>query len=370
MTCSDALPSSPAQNRHAAHAFEGGDLVLQIVSADDWFTSAREFSDLSYRQCPAYATRSASTTRSTLEFVLLTRSDVGVVGACAVRVKKLPGLPLGVAYIHHGPLTLRSKIFDPNVFQKCLEALARHYVGERKLTLRIQPPNAAAVLNPDFDGLFKAAGFQRGSRAPRRTIIVAGDRPLPELRKKLNPKWRNKLTQSEKIDLRIVATQDPTQFQAMAPLLGALEQRKSFRAAQGISFFADVQKMANNFEKLTLYLGYIQDRLVSAHLCATAGPGVESILAATNDEGHHTRASHLMQWQVIMDMLTARKDWYDLGGIDPDANPGVYRFKSGMGGVEFSEFATFELAPNGILSCAIGVAEKIYRSTLRSRRLS
>ena len=42
--------------------------------------------------------------------------------------------------------------------------------------------------------------------------------------------------------------------------------------------------------------------------------------------------------------------WHDLGGIDPEANPGVYQFKSRMGGEEMKAKGPYEAKPRGLAS--------------------
>ena len=42
----------------------------------------------------------------------------------------------------------------------------------------------------------------------------------------------------------------------------------------------------------------------------------------------------------------AKSAYYDLGGIDPDGNPGVYHFKKGLGGLHATMAGPFEMHPN------------------------
>ncbi len=342
-----------------------GALQLEALGATAWFEQAKRFADLSYRQCPAYAEVSAAITGSKAEFIFLTRPGVGVVGVGVVRVKKLPGLPFGVAYIHHGPLTIAGATFDAAVYSDCLVALASHYVDRRKLALRVIPPNAAILAGCNPDAVFGVAHFSKAAESPRRTIMLPIDGDIETLRKRLNQKWRNMLTRSEKVGLRIEMSESAEDLALMGPMLDSLEKRKSFHSARGVAFYARVQRAAFQDERMRVYLAYHCDRLVAGLLCANVGPIVELILAAANDEGRETKASHSMQWRVVQDALLEGKSWYDLGGIDPATNPGVYNFKKGVNGVDFTEAAVYERAPGKVVARGLRLAEALYRRIQR-----
>jgi len=57
--------------------------------------------------------------------------------------------------------------------------------------------------------------------------------------------------------------------------------------------------------------------------------------------------------------------FYDLGGIDPEKNPGVYHFKKGMGGEDVTVPGPFEFYPGGLRRILVSSCEKVY-TILRS----
>ena len=58
------------------------------------------------------------------------------------------------------------------------------------------------------------------------------------------------------------------------------------------------------------------------------------LLGATNERARELKAAYFLQWQAMLWLKDRGARWYDLGGIDPEANPGGYHFKSGFGGNE------------------------------------
>ena len=62
--------------------------------------------------------------------------------------------------------------------------------------------------------------------------------------------------------------------------------------------------------------------------------------------------------------------YYDLGGIDPEGNPGVYHFKSGLGGREVTAPGPFEAAPSRARKRFVETAEAVYRKARGARAVS
>ena len=101
------------------------------MAPEAWSDLARRFDDLSYRQLPAYVSEAAAADRAAAEFMALRAGDE-LLGLCALRVKKLPGLPVGVAYALHGPLCMRGGKYSWEVYAECLTALSERYASKRR----------------------------------------------------------------------------------------------------------------------------------------------------------------------------------------------------------------------------------------------
>ena len=99
----------------------------------------RRFRDHSYRQCWAYGAALAARRGAVSEHVAIECGDE-LVGLADVRVKKLPLVGGGLAYVSGGPLVGRRPC---ERLERCLEALMRHYVDRRGLTLRRLSPRSA-----------------------------------------------------------------------------------------------------------------------------------------------------------------------------------------------------------------------------------
>src|SRR4051812_25032347 len=107
----DGTEHAPArrasETRHAAHS-RGGAIGLaspQVLHVDraEWESSVRQFRDYSYRQSWAYGVKLAMKRGATSEHVAI-RCDGETVGLADVRIKKLPLIGGGLAFISGGPL--------------------------------------------------------------------------------------------------------------------------------------------------------------------------------------------------------------------------------------------------------------------------
>jgi hypothetical protein len=72
-------------------------------------------------------------------------------------------------------------------------------------------------------------------------------------------------------------------------------------------------------------------RLVCFRGCLITGSRAADYLAATNERGRRRRASYPTLWELLRHCRARGVQSYDLSGIDPHRNPGVYSFKKETG---------------------------------------
>jgi len=106
---------------------------------------------------------------------------------------------------------------------------------------------------------------------------------------------------------------------------------------------------------------------VSGLVCSPMGDSAIYLLGATNDDGMKLKASYLAQWTMIRRLKERQIRFYDLGGIDPETNPGVYHFKSGLSGADSSHIGSFRACDNPF-SKALVTKGQAMRDGFRSLR--
>ncbi|MBA2919038.1 peptidoglycan bridge formation glycyltransferase FemA/FemB family protein [Sphingomonas sp. MAH-20] len=326
----------------------------RAVALDEAFELAARFRDLRYVQHPGYAIEAARAVGARVEFLAI--EDNGeAIGFAAARLKTLPVFGFGLAYVHRGPTTIFAEgQFDADRWGRCVEALVRHYRPAGHL-LRISSPlwcDEEDALTPYYRGL----GFVR-TPAGGRTIVMDLAPSLEELRGQLHAKWRSHLNKSLRADLTVTRSTGLAEFDRFQPLLANLAERKRFRTVQDACFFGAAAQHGGA-DDIVLHLAWQGDELVAGHVGTYTGDTAVYVLGANTPAGRDVRASYFLQWQVIEYAKSRGITFYDLGGIDPRANPDVYHFKARMGGREVAHAAQWELATGLVAPPLVRLAEK------------
>ena len=342
---------------------------VDVVTRVDWESLARTFLDYNYRQTWAYGAALARLRRAISEHVAIRRGDE-VIGLADVRMKRMPLIGGGMAFISGGPLTRRGISYDMNCLSDCLQALVREYIQSRKMTLRIASPANPSFVNVDLSSCLMAAGFSETERSPaNRTLLldIRGDEG--EIRKNMAQKWRNCLNASERQNLHVNVGTDGLMFDRFNQMLKSLVARKGFTVELDGLFYTAVQRDTPEFDKLVIGLVRCEEELHAGGVFAMHGDTCVYLLGATTESGLKTKASYLLQWRIIQQAKARGMRWYDQGGIDPEKNPGVYRFKKGLGGEDITD-KSYEQQPGAARAMLIRGAERLYlwsRNHLLSR---
>jgi len=312
------------------------DLVVESVSDDVWDILLKQFDDANYRQLAAYSMAAAARVNALSENVVI-RKDGNLLGLCNVRIRKLPLLSFGIAYVNGAPLVMKSaeSMDCATALSRCLNALRKEFVDARGHVLRVIGV-ARADLSPDVaHRAFLDAGFVATLAKGRyRTILVDVKRELPDIRRDLDQKWRNILNKSERQGLEIVRGTAPAFFGKFDKLYSGLVARKKLNVDLGPAFFVALQDNLAVPDRFVVHMAIQAGNVVAGHIGAYHGDTAVYLLGAANEAGLKSNASYLLQWHVIEYAKERGCNWYDLGGIDPEGNPDVYRFKARISGVD------------------------------------
>jgi len=325
----------------------------------DWRALAAAFADRCIYQTCVYADVHAEEVGAVNERAVIRRGEE-VIGLAQVRIKRLPMVRAGVAYIYRGPLWRRSGA-TPDDLRCVLDAMRLHY-GDQGLEVRIAPgffPGNEADACRDA---FEFAGFVPRSQDPiDRTILVDLTPDLESIRKRLAQKWRNGLNQSERRGVTVETRTDDEAMNVFRALYDEMWAAKRFDTGVSVAAYARMQTQWPEDEKLAISLALHEGQPVAGHVSSHLGDTCVYLLGASNDAGRSCKASYLLQWRTIEHAKSAGALRYDLGGIDPDANPGVHHFKSGMGGRACDFPGTFAAPARGSGRLLVPLAEKAYR---------
>lgn len=339
------------------------------VSEADWNAFLPRFDDSSLYQTWAYGSVSwgeAQTSR------LVVRRGSEPVGLAQLRIVRFPLVNRGIAHLRWGPVcTPSGSPFDPEVYAAVAQAIVREYVGRRKLLLRVIPrtyeedPSSAEVRR-----IWTGLGLtpDQGVRAYR-TFRVDLSRTPELIRKQLDGKWRNQLNGAERNGLEIAEGTGGDLYKTFLDLYWEMMARKQFETSVDPEEFARIQDRLPEPQKMLVLISKKDGRPMTGLVGSVVGDTGIYLLGATSDEGMKTKGSYLLQWTMMQRLKERGCTGYDLGGINPQANPGVYHFKEGMGGQEMGEMGRFSLSGGALSSLAVSGGENLRKSIARVKSM-
>lgn len=342
-------------------------IELRPLEPAEWSDLLAGFSDGNFYQTHAYG--SVSWGRASLTHLVV--RDTTAVRAIA-QVRRIPlGRFFGVAYVRWGPCVhRRNEPWHALAFHKALEVLHGAFVRNRRWVLRVIPNvfEEDAQAAPAREAL-RNLGFARDPGvAPYRTLRVALDVPLEEIRRRLDGKWRNQLNAATRNQLEVSEGEDDHLFARFVELYDEMMARKQFETSVDVRTFARIQRALLPGERLRVSLAS-RSGLLHAGVVATAtGEAGIYLLGATGQEGLKSKASYLLQWRMMEYLRASGCRFYDLGGINPEGNPGVYHFKAGMGGAEVRQLGRFQAAPSEARSRLLRWMERTQKALRTWRR--
>ncbi|MHC4979251.1 MAG: GNAT family N-acetyltransferase [Planctomycetota bacterium] len=341
---------------------------IESVSLERWRTLAPRFLDYSYQQCWAYAQALALRHHAASEHVAIV-SGAEVLGLASVRVRTAPVLKCGIAYIASGPLTRRGWVSDIDRLGRCLRTLQEEYVERRGLVLRILAPLGSPEWNLAATAAFKEAGMTTTDRSRSyRTFLLDVSRTPDVIRTGCSKYWRRNLRRADRAKFTVHIGTTPELFDPMRSLYEQLRRRKQFESALDADFYAGLQPQLDPGEQFTAGLIEMDGEPVAGLVWSMLGDTCVPLLLAADESGLLSYAVYLLQWRSIVDAHERGMRYYDLGGIDPETNVGVYNFKKGLRGLDLWAPGPFEAVPSIVRGVITHKAEDLYRCVKQARR--
>lgn len=308
------------------------DYTLEVDGFDAarWQAIVEQFADANIYQTWAYGAE-RSGVQAMSHAVLRRRGEV--VAAAQLRIAKLPLLPVGVAYARWAPMwRRRGRADNPDLLRFMLRGLREEYSRRRGLAVRLLPL-AFAARQEELAPILESEGYELLRDEPvQRTLLLPLDEPLDALRRNLEQKWRNCLNRAERNELTLRSGSDGALFDEFVGLYRQMHQRKGFHETSDVNEFRRIQDALTDTERLRVGIVYANHQPVAGIVCSAMGDTGIYLYGATGDVGMGTNASYLLQWDALTWLKSRGCRWYNLHGINPQTNPGTYRFKVGLAG--------------------------------------
>ena len=291
-----------------------------------------------------------------------------VLAMAQLRIVRPTRFKFGMAYLRWGPVWQRRGVsLDSEVCTYMARVLEEEYVSNRKLLLRMLPNGfvsspRAAVIQSAFSMFTRETPVADNTY---RTFVLDLAPDLEELRRKLDPKWRNKLSGAERNNLKVIVGNGSVEYRTFCLMYNEMRKRKMFETTVDVEEFERIQKDLPESLRMQVLICEDQDVPVAGLVASAMGDTAIYLLGATSDAGLNSKGAYLLQWTLIKWLKENGIKWYDLGGIDPERNPGVYHFKKGLSGADVTQVNPLRACTSAMSSALVRVGFAV-RDTARA----
>ena len=285
--------------------------------------------------------------------------DDKVIGIAQVRIRVLPYINRGIAYIFGGPLfQLQENESNIEFLRIILNKLKMEYVTKRSLLLRIKPH---LFSDQDFNyNIFQETGFELQRNDPAyRTLVLYLNEDIETIRKKFKSRWRSKLNQAEKNKLEVVEGNSSELYDKFKILFKNMIKRKKFTQFVNVERMGKMNDELSEEFKFRIFIISYDDTPIAGLVGSYIKNFSVYLLGATNDLGLKYKAGYLAQWEMIKWLKKHGCNRYDIGGINPERNPGGVQFKSGISNIEVKGMGTYDFFESMISKIVVIIGEKI-----------
>ena len=335
-------------------------LSLSAVAPENWPTINGVFRDLTYEQSLTYAQAAAARIGAQAQFVRLNDKHGNTVAAACFRIKRIPVLNRGVAWIAAGPLTCRHDQPAPpapDELQAILAALRSH-AHKAGHVLRLRFPAPALHDTETLNALAAHEGYATTDHTPSyRTVLIDLKADEDALMAALHGKWRNPLRNALKSGLELEIGSIAALSKRFHRLYKEVQAVKGFQPNIPPEFYYPLS--GPDFDHKVL-IARKDGQDIGAMTIGHSGTNAVYLFGATSEAGRHLNAGHYLMWQAMLHCRARSAKYFDLGGIDPDTNPSVTRFKQRTGGVDVTAPGPYETWPKGPVGQLIGLAETLH----------
>ncbi len=246
--------------------------------------------------------------------------------ACLQALEKAWGPFAGVVRINRGPLFLTVGP-EARLRRAVYRCIRRAWPFSSRRLLLIAPE-----IEADEAALLADLCFcRRGSRGWC-SVWIDLDISDDTLRANLKGNWRNQLKAAERAGLAFAVSDGEHAFDWLMARHREAMIEKGFSGPSPDLLSRFRAEAPDSLPVMTATAG---GERVGAILVARHGIACTYVVGWNGPEGRRLRAHNFLVFHSLAEMRRRGCAWFDLGGIDDAATPGVATFKRGLGGAEY-----------------------------------
>ncbi|MCK5375139.1 MAG: GNAT family N-acetyltransferase [Alphaproteobacteria bacterium] len=182
--------------------------------------------------------------------------------------------------------------------------------------------------------ILEAHNYKAASTHSYETIWLDLRSSTEILRKNLNPKWRNKLNQSDRKPLDLVWKAADTKSIYFKWLMGQYVRDRALRKYNGPSLKM-MNALGESFSRgknMMIGCALLDKQPIAGILLFIHSSSATYQIGYISDVGRENRAHYALLWDALGKLKERGIHDFDLGGVNEEGAKGVKTFKKGMGG--------------------------------------
>jgi len=269
-------------------------------------------------------------------------------------------------FIPHGPIFSNKSGLEDDVFKELLTHLKTITQTHACLFIRISP---LLLKKQNTIVIFKHNGFVEAPMHMHSELCWVLDLAPSEddLLKNMRKTTRYLIKQKEKSNITVNKSTDVADFDQFYSVYLKTQQRQQFVGFSKDYLYKEISTFLKSGRGI-LYFAYCEKVLLSTAFIVSYGNAGYYHHGASIIENKNTPTAYVIQWEIIKDLKTQGKSYYNFWGIAPQNNPkhpwnGLTFFKQGFGGesVEYIHAQDFKLHPLYYLNWGVETLRKIKR---------
>ncbi len=300
--------------------------VWNDVREVDWRQHLTAAGRSTFEQAWAYGAASAKVAGLRVDRGVALHDDRAVAIVQAVR-RRHAGF-VQVTQLLRGPLWLQDSL-PPEERHRLHLALRQRFAAER-LSFLYWVPEVEATASNRLSTLRMRRVMTGYSSI---WLDLAPDEEV--LRRSLDGTWRNMVSGAERGDLTVKIVHGGPDLDRLVLRNDDQRRRRRYRAL-GADFIRRAIEATKPRSDVVGAIAYQARDMVAGALLFRHGIAATYYVGWTGDIGRKTHAQNLALWHAILELKKAGVRWLDLGGIDTTRQPGIARFKLGLGGQPFT----------------------------------
>jgi lipid II:glycine glycyltransferase (peptidoglycan interpeptide bridge formation enzyme) len=301
-------------------------------TAKEWDSLLQQFEDYTIYQSNAWGEHRSRFNWSPIKLIVYEGGDVSAMAQ--ILVKKYP-FNLAIVWIPGGP------IGDMDFWGSDLQSAISSAIGARYFYCRF-----SAMCANSENGKSKSSSFGwRRSSFPLnsgQSMIYKPSDNEDARQKQCSGNWRHNLRRSFKRGLLPYVWQHPDPNDMMRVYL-AMQDHKQLSSQTS---YQEIESLMSTFGEHCILVRCDDENgeLLAFRGALVQGRKAWDIFAAATPAGRKVYASHATFWELMKQCAERKVQWYDMSGVDPSKNPGVYNFKKGTGAYDLNYLGEWDYA--------------------------